>query len=200
MEQLNQGPVARMDFLASTMAGADLVATNVFSTMAQDHELALRHLALRFSGNDADARDLVQDAFERALRKRPPVRTRTELRCWLTVVVRNLCISRWRAPDRRSTSFGIEAIPAPAAGEEECPWETITVEVVETALPQLNATLRCVFTLHMEGVSVSGIAGALGISPAQVSVRLFRARQRMRKLLLDSKCSSKPPGHRIDSR
>jgi RNA polymerase sigma-70 factor (ECF subfamily) len=183
MEMGNFATYATCDGGVGGRAGS---VDDVFRTMAEDHQAALRQLAFHYSRNEADARDVVQDAFERALRKRPVVQSRRELRFWLTVVVRNLCITQWRAPARRTTSIDLGAIPAPDLPEDQFPWQTVKLADVEGMLQRLNGTTRDAFALHMKGTAVGGIAELLGISKAQVSVRLCRARRRLRKLLLES--------------
>jgi hypothetical protein len=78
----------------------------------------------------------------------------------------------------------LDTLPAP---DEEPPlpvWRTLGLDVVVALLPRLNGTLRDVFVLHVGGSSVPAIAARLGISVTQVSARLFRARRRLRAMLL----------------
>jgi RNA polymerase sigma-70 factor (ECF subfamily) len=158
---------------------------DLFRTLAEDHGLALYRVALRKSHNAADAWDLVQETFARALRKRPSIGSRTELRAWLTRVITNLFIDRCRASEQKIAAIDLDTLPAPEDdGAEQC-WRTVSIDRVEALMPQLNETLRNVFTWHLAGRSIPAIASELGISVQQVSARLFRARKRLRALLLE---------------
>ena len=159
-------------------------AQDPFGTLSQDHELALYRVALLHCRNAADAWDLVQDVFERALRKRPPVKSRQELRSWLIVVLHNRFVDGRRADGgRRVTSVDLEAIPAVAAHEPRPLWRELGMEEVLPLLPRLGSNVRDVFVLHVAGDDVSEIAKRLGLAPSKVSSRLFRARRQIGEML-----------------
>jgi RNA polymerase sigma-70 factor (ECF subfamily) len=158
---------------------------DLFRTLAEDHGLALYRLALSKSHNAADAWDLVQETFARALRKRPSIDSRKELRAWLTRVMTNLFIDRCRASEQKIAAIDLDTLPAPQDDGAEQSWRTVSIDRVEALMPQLNATLRNVFTRHLAGRSIPAIASELEISVQQVSARLFRARKRLRALLLE---------------
>src|SRR4051812_46295774 len=58
---------------------------------------ALRRWTMMHGGGIAEASDLVQEAFERALRARPGVTTHEELRAWLLLVIRRMFIDSRRS-------------------------------------------------------------------------------------------------------
>lgn len=75
--------------------------TNPNPHLAQEllsHQTFLRGLAIDLVG--AEAEDLVQDVWRRAL-ERPPG-DRRQLRGWLARVARNLAADRWRGEARRA--------------------------------------------------------------------------------------------------
>lgn len=156
----------------------------LFEEMADVHGAALRRWA-RTHAARIDAADLIQDAFERALRKRPPVRDHDELRAWLFVVARNLMIDRTRAAESRIV-FGVELDGlAAAVPEEPPPWRSVEWSDVRDALPRLDPRLRAVFTMFSQGMSLLQISAAVNAPVATVGTRLFRARKRLRSLVLE---------------
>jgi RNA polymerase sigma-70 factor (ECF subfamily) len=160
--------------------------------MAEDHGLALYRLALGKCYNPADAWDLVQESFVKALRHRPAIHGRRELRAWLARVVNNMFIDRCRASAQRVAVIDLDGLPAPEDEGVRSYWRIVTTDQIESLLPRLNPTLRSVFVPHLAGRSIPDIAGDLGISGQQVSARLFRARKRLRAMLLDDLSAEEP--------
>lgn len=153
--------------------------------MSDDHELALYRSALEQSRNAADAWDLVQDAFERALRKRPTVRSGQELRSWLMVVLHNRFIDGWRSP--RVSQRALVDVDAVALVECEGPapiWREHGMEEVLLLVDHLGSRLREVFVPYTAGERVAEIAKRLELPASKVSARLFRARGQIRQMLL----------------
>ena len=72
-----------------------------FDAFAREHEAVLRATALRLCRDVSDARDLVQDTFERALRGFHTWRPDTDGRAWLMRILHNLFIDRCRAQASR---------------------------------------------------------------------------------------------------
>jgi RNA polymerase sigma-70 factor, ECF subfamily len=150
------------------------------------HELYRRALALTKSPDTA--RDLVQDTFERALRDRTAEVPEAKLRGWLFVIMRNLFIDG-RRRDRRQRRWGrtdlpLDDLPAPVP-EPPPRWESLSVAEVRASLEALDEPFRSVYRLHVfEGLCYGDIAARLGVRPATVGTRLFRARSLLRAALV----------------
>jgi RNA polymerase sigma-70 factor, ECF subfamily len=132
-------------------------------------------------GSAAEAADLMQEAFERALRARPGVTTPDELRAWLQIVIQRLFIDARRSTRWRGwVSVDLDRHPAPAP--ETIPlWRQVEVG---DALEQIAPHLRQVVELQAAGRSLREISEQLGIPIATVSTRLFRARHELRRRLV----------------
>jgi RNA polymerase sigma factor (sigma-70 family) len=152
-------------------------------------------LCYRMTGNAADADDLVQETFVRAL-ERPPARLDSPLRPWLVRVALNLSRDFLRRRKRRA--YTGEWLPSPVPTDEESPpsyeppapasdspaarydlIESISFAfllALEALTPQMRAALllRDVFDY-----STAETAEALGSTEANVKVLLHRARRRM---------------------
>src|SRR5205814_2372140 len=66
----------------------------------REHEVLLTTIARRLCANQADAADLVQDTYERALRGWDHYADRGTLRSWLVTILNNLFIDRCRKERR----------------------------------------------------------------------------------------------------
>jgi RNA polymerase sigma-70 factor (ECF subfamily) len=150
----------------------------------------------RMTGNAADADELVQETFVRALES-PPARTDQPWRPWLVRVAMNL--SRDLLRRRRRSPYRGTWLPSPietgetAAPAYELPEESGTstegrYELLESvsfafllALEALTPTQRAVLLLRdVFDYSVRETADALGLSDANAKVTHLRARRAMR--------------------
>lgn len=154
--------------------------------LAKDHFAYLQDRALRLTRNHADAADLVQDTFERALKFVGPRVSPPRARNWLLVVMHNLFVDRYRAT--KSTHFIhsqelLLQLPSPEKDEPDVR-DHVTIEDVHRALTAVPPVLRRVFELReIEGRSYAEIAATLNIPQVTVGTRLLRARRHIRASL-----------------
>ena len=170
------------------MVGATAVARNPrFEAFAAEHSPQLRAIALRLTGNAADAADLVQDCFERAFRNYDKLEPGTNPRAWVVTILHNLFIDRCRRGRREPHKVAVEdvALAAPEPANDPDPvWTQLTAEDLRRALEQLEPDFRDCYRMHaLEDRSYKEISAALGIPAATVGTRLLRARDKLRKLL-----------------
>jgi RNA polymerase sigma-70 factor (ECF subfamily) len=155
--------------------------SSLFRTMAARHTQALYSLALARTSDRDDAWDLIQEAYERALTRKPNVPDDRALRAWLVVVLRNIFIDRCRTVATRRAFVDLEALPTPEEADEQCFWPNVSIEMIERLGDELGPDARDIFRLHLKGLPVRVIANELGIPATTVSRRLFRARREIRK-------------------
>ena len=166
-------------------------------------EVVLPHLDAAFNyarwltKNDADAEDVVQDAYVRALRFFSSLRGE-DARAWLFTIVRNTWYGRF---PRRAASPAMTAAAEDADNRADGSLDPEaqliqqqTVELVRRALETLPADFREVVVLReLEGLSYKEIAAIVGIPLGTVMSRLARARERLAGVLAISELSG---GHR----
>ncbi|WP_437957060.1 RNA polymerase sigma factor [Sorangium sp. So ce119] len=166
-----------------------------FDALVRCHRAVLYRRALRLTGNETDAADLVQDTLERAMRRLPSDLSEPDACAWLHATMRNLFFDRRRAYEHRCrtdlTEEALSSLPSPDP-EEQPEWCSLPVETLRDGIEQLERPLREVMMLKFEvGLSQMEIAGRLNIPPATVGTRVFRAKKKLRILLFD-----KTPGRR----
>ena len=164
-----------------------------FEQAVLPHLDAAYNLARWLTRNDADAADVVQEAFLRALKFFGGFRG-GDARAWLLTIVRNACYTwlRRNRVDELATAFDEES----HSGESDDP-ETILLEgadreMLRQALEALPVEFREVVILReLEGLSYKKIAGIADVPVGTVMSRLARARKRLRLSLI-----SRPEGGR----
>jgi RNA polymerase sigma-70 factor (ECF subfamily) len=150
-------------------------------------------LALRLLGDPAAAEDVVQEAFLKLMANAGAIEGRSRLATWLYRVAYNASIDRLRSQRRE--------VPVPDdADEAAVPMPSVLVDfrlspetalhdaqlrgALDAAVADLPPTLRAAFLLRdVEGLSTADAAEALGISEANLKVRLHRARLQLRERL-----------------
>jgi len=151
-----------------------------FNELARDHWQPLYKYAYRLSGNCHTAEDLVQDSLLRAWRSLDRLKNPAALPGWLRTIVRRENARRFERIQPRESAMPTEALSA-----ERQEYDTSTEAfVLRRAIRELPAEYREPLILQvLHGCSQQEIAEKLGLSPAGVGTRLFRARQRLREAL-----------------
>lgn len=154
------------------------------------HRRELFALCYRMTGSAADAEDLVQETFARAV-ERPPADTTRPWRPWLVRVATNLARDHLRR--RRRRGYVGPWLPEPVETEallpplQEPPVTAGRYELLESvsfaflvALEVLTPMQRAVLVLcDVLDYAAAEAAEALGSSPGAVRTTLHRARRRM---------------------
>ena len=141
------------------------------------HEDTLFRAALAILGDVQEAEDAVQDTFLRYLEKRPELRDRDHEKAWLLKVTANRCKSLLRTRKRHPAVELLDIYPVP---EEEG-----SRELMEAILT-LPANQRSAVHLHYyEGYTSEEIGAILGQRPGTVRSHLSRARDALRRYLLE---------------
>lgn len=139
------------------------LSTAVYEDLFQAHERFLWGLCYRMTGNAADADDLVQETFVRAL-KHPPARTDEPWRPWLVRVAINL--SRDLLRRRKRQSYEGPWLPAPIETGDEAALPSYE-PVDEHGNPAAHYDL-------LESVSFAFLLALEALTPAQRAVLLLR--------------------------
>lgn len=145
-------------------------------------------LAYRLTGNEDDARDVVQDAYLRAYRGLRRFRGDAQFNTWLYRITANCASSHLARRSRHSTEpLSDDATVVDARPDHDPEIRLGAAEErarVAAAVAALPWRLRQVIVLRdIYDLPHRSIAGELGISEAAAKVRLHRARRRLREVL-----------------
>ena len=152
-------------------------APNCLTAAWATHAPELRGWLRHRLGNPAEADDLLQDLFIKALRQGERFCSVQNARAWLFEVARNTLADRLRVA--RATVELPDDLAAPAN-------EADTVDTLTACLPrvlsELTAEDREVITLcDLQGMPQAEFAAARGLTLSAAKSRLQRARQRLKQ-------------------
>ena len=154
------------------------------------HGAAARKAAANILGDRQDAEECVNDALLGVWNSIPPQRPRS-LPAYVCRIARNLAINRYRANTAQKRNAGYElvldelaeCIPSGADVETELEARELT-EAIDRFLAALSREDRFLFVRrYWFADPVAELAALTGGSPGRVSVRLFRLREKLRKML-----------------
>ena len=172
---------------------------SAFESLANRHEQRVYSLALRMLRHEQDAEDVTQQTFLSALENLDGFRGEAAFATWLLRIATHAALKVIRKRDGLETvsleaatesTDGYETIPHPeyiadwSQSPDELAARNETRGLIEEALAEVDGKHRIVFLLRdVEGLSVTETAAALGLSEANVKVRLLRARLQLRERL-----------------
>ena len=150
----------------------------------------LHNLARHLSQNAAQAEDLVQETYARALGAAAQFTEGSNLRAWLYRILRNTFIDLHRREQRARTDGGLDTVvdenaPVVQGNAEPDQVRAVVGHEIEQAMMVLTDDARMAVLLDLEGWTESEIAECLGCATGTVKSRLFRARAALRERLRD---------------
>lgn len=164
-----------------------------FEHEALVHLDALHRVALRLTGNAADADDLVQETMLKAYRAWDSYQRGTNAKAWLLTILRHAFINEYRRRTRRPETVDVETIEPFAVFpdvQESDPqgafFDRIVDEQVLRAIDALPEAFRETLVLSdVEGLNYQDIGRILDVPVGTVKSRLFRARRLLQARLYD---------------
>ena len=166
------------------------------------HGTPIRAYILGLMRDPAEADDLTQETFLRAIRKLDTLNDETKLSAWLYRIATNICHDRYRQLARRRESVSLDAEPdeSPSSRDglladdsgpalDQLLEQGEMSDCVQNYINELPDSYRAVILLHdLEGLTNDEIARMLDCTLGTVKIRLHRARTKL-KNALDKGCA-----------
>ncbi|WMJ73559.1 RNA polymerase sigma factor [Cytophagaceae bacterium ABcell3] len=162
-----------------------------FNDMVYSASKSLKIPALKFTHNNNDANDLIQDTILKALRNRSKFKSGTNIKAWLYIIMKNTFISNYHKIDKRNTlvdpidegyNFNITSTISFNEGAAN-----INTKEIFKAIKKLDKTFRVPFMMHYEGFKYNEIAEHLNIPMGTVKNRIHVARKTLMDCLREFK-------------
>jgi len=171
-----------LDEVVAAARTGDREAFAVLVRATYDATFALAH---RLTGDEEDARDVVQETYLRAYRAMSRFRGDAQVTTWLYRITAN-CAASHLAARQRHRHGALDDAPEPSATDPATDPVTRAVagdlrRAVDLAIMDLPPRLRAVIVLRdIYDLPHEAIAAELGITETAAKVRLHRARRALR--------------------
>jgi RNA polymerase sigma-70 factor (ECF subfamily) len=166
--------------------------TALYELLMRRHNQRLYRVARAILRDDAEAEDVMQDAYVRAYQNLASFEGRARFATWLTRIAVHEALARLRKRgrfepiDSSDETHGEAMNPATSnyRSPEQATYDRELSGVLEKAVLSLSEEYRLVFVLRdIEGMSTEETARCLNLTPENVKVRLHRAHGKLQKQL-----------------
>ena len=154
---------------------------DAFEVLYRTHAPAMVALCRRMAGDEAEARELVQDVFVRAWQRLASFRGQSALGTWLHRLAVNTVLEHLRGRKRDVARFDDEDVDLHGGGFGAQVDARIDLDA---ALARLPYGARVAFVLHdIHGYSHEEVAQLTGTAPGTARSQAWRARRALLELL-----------------
>ena len=167
-----------------------------FEQIVLSTENAVYNLALSILKKKEDAEDVTQETYLRLWRSIAELKIESSLKLYILKTARNLALDLIRKNSRREDAdtvihgtdgeFEVDIEDTDPASRPDLAYlQKAQKEVVRQSINELPTSARELIILRdLEGLPYSEISELLGISEGTLKSKLFRARERLRKIIL----------------
>lgn len=142
----------------------------------------------RFTNDQQESEDLIQDTVLKALTYRDKFTRNTNLKGWLYTIMRNTFINKYRKAQRAKTTYDdteeLYYLNVPDNYTFHSPDTTYEYKDIMKCVNDVKDDLLVPFKMHTEGYKYHEIADKLEIPIGTVKNRIFHARKEIQKRLV----------------
>ena len=171
--------------------------TQIFSQLIGTYKNMVYNLAYRMSNNSQEAEDISQESFLRAYQSLARFNPSYKFSTWLYQITLNIIRDRFKKKELNYVSLNTpietddsEFYPQPVDltnNPEEIITQKENIQAIQKAIYSLPLKYREIVVLrHLQDLSYIEIANILKLPTGTVKVRLYRAREQLKKILADS--------------
>lgn len=143
----------------------------------------VKSICLRYSSNDPDADELVNDSFLKVFRHIGTYDSKQPFKGWIRSITIHTAIDYYRKSLRQPSTESLDQIPEEAVSESIL--DQISAEEILAMVRQLSPVYRMVFSMYvMDGYTHKEIAEQLGIREGTSKSNLQDARLRLQAMIL----------------
>ena len=161
--------------------------SDAFAQLVRSIQRPIYGICLRLLRSDAEAAEVAQEAFLRAYQNLQRYDESRPFDLWVMAIARNLCLDILRRRSRMTTEDVEEhanQLPSGEATVEQKAIDKQEKKSLEDAMGTLSADDREVLALYyVQRRTTKEIALVMNVAPGTIMARLFRAREKLRKVM-----------------
>lgn len=161
----------------------------------EEYNRYIYHLCLKLTRNTVEAEDLMQEVWVKIVRYENTLQEVDHVKAWLTTITMNTFRDRYRKKVRRSKYMMsqpeqldvpiLDLVPTNEISVEEKIEQAEISQIVQEKMNQLDAIYRkTLWYFYVEQFSLAEISAVMKVSIGTVKSRLFRAKARLKEILL----------------
>lgn len=153
------------------------VSEKEFEQIVKEHKGTIYTVCYMFSDNADEVADLFQETLVNIWNGLPRFDGRSDIKTWIYRVALNTCISadRKKKTRRGSNAPGVNLFEGNEHGDGQ-------IEMLHKCITRLQPFDRAIVLLWLEDMSYEEIGAVVGITAKNVSVRLFRIREKLKSM------------------
>lgn len=135
-------------------------------------------LCMGYINNDEMAKDLCQETFIAVFQQLPNFRQESNIGTWIYRIATNICLRQVHVEKRMPKSelpYQIKDIP----GKEDKLEQEKMTDFLYQCISELPELERIIISLELEEMKQKDIADVVGISPANVRVKIHRIKEKL---------------------
>ncbi|MBQ2128506.1 MAG: sigma-70 family RNA polymerase sigma factor [Prevotella sp.] len=149
-----------------------------FAQLVKEQKSTIYTVCYMFSNDQDEVNDLFQEVLVNLWKSFPTFEGRSDVRTWVYRVALNVCVSLDRKKKRRNTvplTMDINPYEDDNANSKQ-------MEMLRKRINRLGPFDRAIIMLWLENMSYDEIAAVVGLSVKNVSVRLYRIKEELKKM------------------
>ncbi|WMJ73883.1 sigma-70 family RNA polymerase sigma factor [Cytophagaceae bacterium ABcell3] len=161
-----------------------------FNDLVYTASESLKSPALKYTRNEEDANDLIQDTVLKALRNKSKFQQGSNIKAWLYIIMKNTFISKYNKTRRSVYVDPVEdsyTFTSKGNTDSNKGAGNLVLDDINSALQKLDENLKRPFMMHFSGFKYEEIAEELSIPLGTVKNRIHVARKMLMADLQDYK-------------
>lgn len=165
------------------------------SEVYEEFHRYIYHLCLKLTRNPLEAEDLMQEVWVKVVRNEKQMERVDHVKAWLTTITMNTFRDRYRKNARRRKYVMsqpemlevpiLELVPNNEVSTEEQIEKEVVTKIVQEKMKQLDSIYqKTLWYFYVEQYSLAEISKLMKVSIGTVKSRLFRAKARLKEILL----------------
>ena len=159
------------------------MTTIEFNTSLTNLQGNLESFAKQLTGNEADAKDLTQETFLKALIYREKYVNHNNFKAWVYTIMKNIFINNYRRTKKANTIIDqtedLYYLNISNSHTDTDPESILNAIELESGIKQLDEEFRRAFDMYNDGYKYKEIADCLHLTIGTVKSRIFYSRKKL---------------------